>query len=248
MRCGGVLKRVMERSLKRSIHHNSAMWSKGVAFLIWAAVAATGVFWGLRVGGQGPQPPAHARPAPTAVAASGDVTRVLGPELVAQASLVAAAPAAADQSRFQLLGVIAGGPSGSAGPAWATIAVDGKPARTFRLGGVVDGTNVLQKVAARGVEIGPRGGSPAVTLALSTLPAAATGRPNGLQGSGAGVVGAPAAFGPAAAPAGRSGTGSAAAEAAASPEPSAPGSEAAPAAAPGAPGAPSLRRPSALTR
>jgi general secretion pathway protein C len=71
-----------------------------------------------------------------------------------------------------LVGVIASGQTG-----WATIAVDGKPPRTYRVGHVVDGSSVLQKVVARGVEIGPRGGAPEVSLQLAPPPAAATGRP-----------------------------------------------------------------------
>lgn len=157
------------------------MWAKGTAFLIWAAAAVAAVFWGLRVWGESPRPPAHAQPAPAAAVVSGDLTRVLGANPVAPVVAVDAVPPSPDQTRFQLLGVIAAAPAAgagrSAGPAWATISVDGKPPRTYRLGSVVEGSNVLQKVAARGVEIGPRGGAPAVTLQLTPPPAAATGRP-----------------------------------------------------------------------
>jgi predicted pyridoxine 5'-phosphate oxidase superfamily flavin-nucleotide-binding protein len=59
----------------------------------------------------------------------------------------------------------------------ARMMVDGKPPRTFPVGSPVDGSSVLQKVSARGVEIGPRGGAPLVTLELSPLAPAATGRP-----------------------------------------------------------------------
>jgi len=166
---------------QRSIHHNSPMWAKGSAFLIWAAAAAAAVFWGLRVWGESPQPPAHAQPAPAPAVASGDLTRVLGANPVTPAVVVDTAPPSVDQTRFQLVGVIAPSASGasgrSSGPAWATISVDGKPARTYRVGTVVEGSNVLQKVAARGVEIGPRGGEPALTLKLAPPPAAVTGRP-----------------------------------------------------------------------
>jgi general secretion pathway protein C len=164
------------------------MWTKGWAFLIWAAAAAAAAFWGLRVWGESPQPPGHALPAPAAAVVSGDLTRVLGANPAAPAPEVDAAPPSADQARFQLVGVIAAGASGAsgraAGPAWATLSVDGKPARTYRVGSVVDGSYVLQKVAARGVEIGPRGGAPALTLKLAPPPAAATGRP-GMPANGA---------------------------------------------------------------
>jgi general secretion pathway protein C len=148
------------------------MLAKTSAFLIWAAVAGTAVFWALHLFGTPPQAPPHAQAAPVPAVVRADLSRVLG----ADPALLAAAPdkpaPAAEQARFQLLGVIASGQSG-----WATIAVDGKPPRTYRVGHVVDGSSVLQKVAARGVDIGPRGGAPVVSLQLAAPPAAATGRP-----------------------------------------------------------------------
>ncbi|MFM8770046.1 MAG: hypothetical protein ACKOD9_20610, partial [Rubrivivax sp.] len=150
------------------------MWAKGTAFLIWAAAGVAAVFWGLRVWGESPRPPAHAQPAPVSAMASGDLTRVLGAQPVTPVVAVEAAPTSLDQNRFQLLGVIAPAPAAgtgrSAGPAWATIAVDGKPARTYRVGSVVEGSNVLQKVATRGGVSGPRGGAPAITRTLAPPP------------------------------------------------------------------------------
>jgi general secretion pathway protein C len=148
------------------------MLAKTSAFLIWAAVAGTAVFWALHLFGTPPEAPPHAQAAPVAAVLRADLGRVLG----ADPALLAAAPdkpaPTAEQSRFQLVGVIASGQTG-----WATIAVDGKPPRTYRVGHVVDGSSVLQKVVARGVEIGPRGGAPEVSLQLAPPPAAATGRP-----------------------------------------------------------------------
>jgi general secretion pathway protein C len=148
------------------------MLAKTSAFLIWAAVAGTAVFWALHLFGTPPEAPPHAQAAPVAAVLRADLGRVLG----ADPALLAAAqdkPAPTDeQARFQLVGVIASGQTG-----WATIAVDGKPPRTYRVGHVVDGSSVLQKVVARGVEIGPRGGAPEVSLQLAPPPAAATGRP-----------------------------------------------------------------------
>ena len=148
------------------------MLAKTSAFLIWAAVAGTAVFWGLHLFGTPPEAPPHAQAAPVAPVLRADLGRVLG----ADPALLAAAPdkpaPTAEQSRFQLVGVIASGQTG-----WATIAVDGKPPRTYRVGHVVDGSSVLQKVVARGVEIGPRGGAPVVSLQLTPPPPAATGRP-----------------------------------------------------------------------
>jgi general secretion pathway protein C len=127
--------------------------------------------------GSAPEAPAHAQPAPVATVVRSDLGRLLGPDPASPSAESQAPLAVAQQSRFQLLGVIAAGSGGSAG--WATLAVDGKPPRTFRVGSAVDGSSVLQKVRARGVEIGPRGGAPVVTLQLSPLAPAATGRPGG---------------------------------------------------------------------
>jgi general secretion pathway protein C len=154
------------------------MLAKTSAFLIWAAVAGAAVFWGLHLSGSAPEAPAHAQPAPLATVVRSDLGRLLGPDPVLSSTDTEAPPADAQQSRFQLLGVIAAGGGGGAGRAgWATLAVDGKPPRTFPVGSPVDGSSVLQKVSARGVEIGPRGGAPLVTLELSPLAPAATGRP-----------------------------------------------------------------------
>ncbi len=154
------------------------MLAKTSAFLIWAAVAASAVFWGLHLTGSAPEAPPHAQPAPVATVVRSDLGRLLGPDPVLPSAAAVAPQAVAQQGRFQLLGVIATGTAGRAG--WATLAVDGKPPRTFQVGSVVDGASVLQKVGARGVEIGPRGGAPEVTLQLSPLAPAATGRPGGV--------------------------------------------------------------------
>jgi general secretion pathway protein C len=156
------------------------MLAKTSAFLIWAAVAGAAVFWGLQLSGSSPEAPAHAQPAPVATVVRADLGRLLGPGLASPSAESPALLAVAQQSRFQLLGVIAASSQGGAGNAgWATLAVDGKPPRTFRVGSAVDGSSVLQKVSARGVEIGPRGGAPLVTLQLAPLAPAATGRPGG---------------------------------------------------------------------
>ena len=119
-----------------SVHHNSPMLAKTSAFLIWAAVAGAAVFWGLHLSGSAPEAPAHAQPAPVATVVRSDLGRLLGPDPASPSAESQAPLAVAQQSRFQLLGVIAagsGGPAGSAGPGgWATLAVDGKPPRTFR--------------------------------------------------------------------------------------------------------------------
>jgi general secretion pathway protein C len=62
----------------------------------------------------------------------------------------------------------------------ALIAVDGKPARGFKVGAAVDGEIVLQSVHPRGAALGSRDAPPQVRLELPPLPAAATSnRPPG---------------------------------------------------------------------
>ena len=143
----------------------AARWTAG---LVWAAAAASIVFWGLRLGVQGEGVPDRARWVDTERVARGDVSR-----LFAQAP-DAAAPVAAS-SRFRVLGVMAAEHGGSQG--WAVISVDGKPARAVRVGGGVDGDIVVLQVAARKVELGPRGGPATTVVELPGLPAATRGEP-----------------------------------------------------------------------
>jgi general secretion pathway protein C len=108
----------------------------------------------------------------TAAGARGDLDRLLGQNVPAAAE---AAPVSADAGRFQLVGVVA--PRGDAGDTQglAVIAVDGKPARTYRVGAAVDERWVLQSVRTRGAALGPRGGNTQVQLELPPPPVASTG-------------------------------------------------------------------------
>lgn len=151
----------------------SARW---VSLLAWAAVAASAIFWGLRVFVQAPAAPPQTRLADPAGAVRGDLTRLLG----ADAAPVAAAQpaAAAADPRYTLVGVVS--PRDAARgrrEGVALIATDGKPARAYRVGAAVDGDQVLQAVSQRGATIGPRDGPPTVALELPPPAPAATGRP-----------------------------------------------------------------------
>jgi len=132
--------------------HNS-WWVRMVTMVLWAAAAASVVWWGLRVWGGASQasfsaPLPAVAPAPVADPAA--VARLLG--AVAPAG-PAMAPVAAN--RFVLLGVVAS-PSrlGS-----ALIAVDGKPGRAFRVGSKVDEGVVLEAVEPRKARLAPVGGA-----------------------------------------------------------------------------------------
>ncbi len=115
------------------------------SLLVWGAVAFSAVTWGLRWSATGDVPSkasaaAQALPEVDVSAAA----RSLG------AMPVQAAAAPSLSSRFQLQGVMAGGPNAGA----ALIAVDGKPAKPYRVGAVVTEGVVLQSAQGRRVNLG----------------------------------------------------------------------------------------------
>ena len=144
-----------------------ASWSvRGATFALWLLAAASAAYWVLKVGGPAgtvaaAAPPARAAPAVDPVA----IARLLG-----SASTLAAATPAAPQpslaSRFVLVGVAAG----ASGGGHAVIAVDGKAARPYRVGSVIDEGLVLQSVQGRRAVIGQQGSGPALlTLELPPI-------------------------------------------------------------------------------
>lgn len=152
--------------------------------LVWALAAACAVFWASRVLVQAQPLPAGTRTVPTTQALRGDVSRLLG---AAPVNAPAAAAVAPPSSRFQLLGVAvphpapsrqAGAAAQAAGEGLALISVDGRPAKAYRVGASVDAALVLQRVHARGAELGTRAaGAASVSLQVAPLPPAATGVP-----------------------------------------------------------------------
>ena len=124
---------------------------------VWAAVAFSAVSWGLRWSASG-QMQGSAMAAPQALP---DVDTAAAARSLGALPVQAAAPSLA--SRFQLLGVLDGGPNAGA----ALIAVDGKPAKPFRVGAVVTDGLVLQGTEAKRVSLGAGTDSPpALTLEL----------------------------------------------------------------------------------
>jgi general secretion pathway protein C len=154
------------------------MWLRAFTLLAWAAVAASALFWGLKLWAKPPAAPAGTQVAAGDAATRGDLSRVLGVDAAAPAA--AEAPEPATDARFTLVGVVSPRNAQAAREGVALIAVDGKPAKAFRVGAVVDGTNVLQSVSARGASLGPRGGAPLVALNIPPPAPAATGQ---LQGA-----------------------------------------------------------------
>lgn len=145
------------------------------AFVIWALVAATAVFWGLRLWTRPAEAPPYTVPVGDVAVARGDLSRLLG-VTPAAAAAVAATPEAA--SRFRLIGIMApkaAAASAEPGRGVALIAVDGKPPRAYVVGSSLDADLVLQSVSLRTAAIGPAEGAAALTLELPPLAAAATG-------------------------------------------------------------------------
>lgn len=141
------------------------------AFVIWALVAASVVFWALRLGTRGPSAPPYTLPVGDAPLPRGDLSRLLGS--APAASAVAAAPELS--SRFRLVGVAAPLASAPQGFGIALLSIDGKPARPFRVGAHVDGDLLLRSVAQRSAAFGPASGATSFTLELPPRPPPATG-------------------------------------------------------------------------
>jgi general secretion pathway protein C len=151
------------------------MFSRLSAFVIWSLVAATLVFWALRIGVQSPKAPAYAIPVDRAQAPRGDLARLFGaaPVVAAATETPREAP-----SRFRLVGVMApksSTPEGTGAYGLALIAVDGKPAKAFAVGSKLDNDLVLQSVGLRTASIGTSQGARSVLLEMPALAAPATG-------------------------------------------------------------------------
>jgi general secretion pathway protein C len=147
----------------------SARW---ITLLVWAAVAAATLYWGLRLGVRPTPVPREAQVADTAVVPRGDLTRLFG---VDAPPPVATTTEPAPDARFTLLGVVNPRSPQAAREGLALIAVEGKPPRAFRVGAVVDGQNVLKAVNARGATLGPADGAATIALNLPPPAPAATG-------------------------------------------------------------------------
>jgi general secretion pathway protein C len=143
---------------------NSTAWTvRGTSFALWALVGISVVYWGLKLGGTGRSAnvpiPALRAVAPSDPAA---LARLLGSAPSTLPAAGALVPSLA--SRFQLVGVVAGIRSGAGA---ALIAVDGRPAKSFRVGTIVAEGMVLQSVRGRQAMLGAAMGGPAaVTLDL----------------------------------------------------------------------------------
>lgn len=133
----------------------------GGTFVLWGLVAASAVYWGMKLSSGGATGPV-APPAPIAPPSDpAAIARLLG----AAPGGAVAAPAASASSRFALLGVVAEADGGGA----ALISVDGKPPRPYRVGAAVDEGLVLQSVQPRRAAVGASMQAPP-TLTLELPP------------------------------------------------------------------------------
>ncbi len=185
-----------------ALNHNRRMYARFTAFVVWALLAGSIVFWSLKLGVRSTPSPvqnlAVADSAPVRV----DLSRLLGNTPVSEA----AAPPPAE-SRFRLVGVVAPKEGRGAGEGVALIAVDGKPARPYRVGAVVEGDLLLKSVSARSALVGSKGTeSPGMVLQVPppsmapNVPIAA-GAGRNPAGPGVNVPGLPANAAPAGLPA-----------------------------------------------
>jgi general secretion pathway protein C len=119
----------------------------GSTLVVWGLVAASAAYWAMKLSSGGTAAPAAVAVRTPAPADPAAVARLLG----TTARPAEAAPVASLASRFVLLGVV--GSRGNQGA--ALIAVDGRPAKPFRVGSSVEEGLVLQSVDGRRATLGP---------------------------------------------------------------------------------------------
>jgi general secretion pathway protein C len=151
------------------------MFARLSAFVIWSLVAATAVFWALRLLASPPSVPPFAVAVGHSATVRGDLSRLFG---APQRTGVAVAGAPQAPSRFKLVGVMAPkspAAQAEAGHGLALIAVDGKPPKAYAVGATVDSDLVLQSVGLRTASIATAQGTRTVLLELPALPAPNSG-------------------------------------------------------------------------
>lgn len=160
------------------------MTARWWAFGAWALVAASLLYWGLRLFAPATPAPAHTQVASASGGPRGDLTRLLGVDAAPPAAEEEEAPPP-EASRFQLVGVVAPR-GGSVSQGVALISVDGQAPKAYRVGTPIDGDTVLHSVKQRSAMLGPRGAAASMTLEIPAPEPAATGTlPAALPGGAA---------------------------------------------------------------
>ncbi|RYF43471.1 MAG: general secretion pathway protein C [Comamonadaceae bacterium] len=147
------------------VSNSQSRWAvRAATFFLWGLAAASAAYWALMLSRPQSLASAPAVRASVPVDAAA-VARLLG--FSARAALpTAPAPAPGLATRFALVGVVAGRSRRGA----ALIAIDGKPARPFRVGGVLEDGLVLQAVDGRKAVLAASAAGPALlTLELPPL-------------------------------------------------------------------------------
>jgi general secretion pathway protein C len=168
-------------------------------FALWLLAAASAVFWMLKFA-QAPAAPDAAGHALAITNAAGTVAadttliaKALGggnAPIAASAAPVAPKVPSINSARFVLTGVVAPAQNVNSSSGLALIAIDGKPARPYRVGAQLESGVLLKEVRPRSVSLSPSMQEPAVlTLELPLKPIST------------GNVTPPLAYGAAAAPA-----------------------------------------------
>jgi general secretion pathway protein C len=147
----------------RMVSNLHSRWAvAGATFALWALVAASAVYWGMKFTARPAAAPAAVAVRTPAPADPVAVARLLGAEPAAAAET----PAPSLASRFSLVGVVASRSQQGA----ALIAVDGKPAKPFRVGAAVDEGLMLKSVEPRRAVLAASAeGPPVLTLELPPL-------------------------------------------------------------------------------
>jgi len=146
------------------------MLSRFAAFVIWASVAASLVFWAARLLATPTPVPPHATLVSMATASKGDLARLFGSSAEAPTPVNDPEPTVSTDTRYELVGVVAPRSAAARAEGLAVIAFDGKPARAYRVGTAVDGELVLLKVHSRGASLGAAGQAPQINLELPLVP------------------------------------------------------------------------------
>lgn len=137
-------------------HSHSIWWLRVATFSVAALAAASATFWALKWTAAAPaRPGAAVNFAGPSQADPQVVARLLGG---GQTGVAAAQGVTIDNaaSRFKLTGVVADRAKGG----YALISVDGKPAKPYRVGTLVDNALVLQSVAPRSAALAASADAP----------------------------------------------------------------------------------------
>ncbi len=173
------------------MNHNLPMYARFTALAVWALLAGSIVFWSLKLAVSPLPAPPHALAVLEGTPSRVDLSRLLGR---APVQAVADAPAAA--SRFHLVGVVAPKPGARSDEGVALIAIDGKPARPYRVGAVVEADLNLLSVTSRSVALGLKGSAESAPMVLQlAAPNTAVNAPivsGGTAGIAVGPQGGPA--------------------------------------------------------